>query len=126
MGLMRRINDRVAQSVGPMQFGVGSKGGAEAAVSTIKVAAAINPNPVVISLGTNATFQSVRRNAAVHALPAGVPENFAADAARLAALIRHLVIEAPAFDPAPLRVVTALISDELRGVQKSLSGAPRD
>jgi hypothetical protein len=66
------------------------------------------------------------RNAAVHALPAGVPESFASDAARLAALIRHLVIEAPAFDPAPLRVVTALISDELRGVQKALSGAPRD
>lgn len=66
------------------------------------------------------------RNAAVHALPAGVPESFASDAARLAALIRHLVIEAPAFDPVPLRVVTALISDELRGVQKALSGAPRD
>lgn len=66
------------------------------------------------------------RNAAVHALPAGLPESFAADAARLAALIRHLVIEAPAFDPAPFRIVTALISDELRNVQKALSGMRRD
>ncbi len=66
------------------------------------------------------------RNAAVHALPAGVPETFASDARRVVALIEHLVISAPAFDSAPLRVITALISDELRGVQKALSGGPRD
>ncbi len=66
------------------------------------------------------------RNAAVHALPAGVPETFASDAGRVAALIGHLVISAPAFDPAPLRVMTALISDDLRSVQKALSGGLRD
>ena len=64
---MRTLKDKVAQSVGPMQFGIGSKGGAEAAVFTIKVAVAIAPKPVVIALDTSAAFQSVRRNEAAHA-----------------------------------------------------------
>lgn len=66
------------------------------------------------------------RNAAVHALPASVPDSLAEDARRVTALIDHLVLQAPAFDPARERVMTALISDELRGVREALSEGPRD
>ncbi len=64
------------------------------------------------------------RNAAVHALSVEVPETFVQDMRVAAGLIRHLVLEAPAFDPAPVRVVSALIADELTALEASLREMP--
>ena len=70
---MRTIKDKMADAVGPRQFGVGAAGGAEAAVNAIKVAMAIIPDAAVISLDTTAAFQSVRRKEAITAAMA-IPE----------------------------------------------------
>jgi hypothetical protein len=43
-----------------------------------------------------------------------------------AGLVRHLVLEAPAFDPAPVRVVSALIADELTALEAALREMPAD
>ena len=64
------------------------------------------------------------RNAAVHALSVEVPETFVQDMRVAAGLVRHLVLEAPAFDPAPVRVVSALIADELTALEASLREMP--
>ena len=72
-GFMRSIKDKIGQAVGPAQFGVGSAGGAEGAVFTIKVAMALAAQSVAISIDTKAAFQSVRCKEAVQAA-AVVPE----------------------------------------------------
>ncbi len=61
------------------------------------------------------------RNAAVHALAAELPQTFSADVRTALHLIEHLVFDAPAFDPAPVRVVSALIADEVSGLRKALA-----
>ncbi|MFN7165090.1 MAG: hypothetical protein ACK4P2_09770 [Hyphomonas sp.] len=60
------------------------------------------------------------RNAAVHALSVDVPDTFAEDAGVAARLIAHLVLKAPAFDPSPVRLVTALLADELNALGAAL------
>ncbi|MDP3458761.1 MAG: hypothetical protein Q8S09_05750 [Hyphomonas sp.] len=60
------------------------------------------------------------RNAAVHALSVGIPETFVQDVCIAVRLIEHLVLDAPAFDPAPVRVVSALIADELKALGAAL------
>jgi hypothetical protein len=42
------------------------------------------------------------------------------------ALIEHLVLQAPAFDPAPVRVASALIADELKALEAALREMPAD
>ncbi len=66
------------------------------------------------------------RNAAVHALSVEIPETFAADVRTALHLIEHLVIDAPAFDPAPVRVITALIADDIAGLRAALSNLAGD
>jgi hypothetical protein len=66
------------------------------------------------------------RNAAVHALSVEIPETLRADLGVAARLIAHLVLDAPAFDPAPLRVVTALIRDDLKALVAALENPLRD
>jgi hypothetical protein len=61
------------------------------------------------------------RNAAVHALSVELPQTFAADVRTALHLIEHLVVDAPAFDPAPVRVITALLADEVTGLRKALA-----
>jgi len=63
------------------------------------------------------------RNSAVHALNVHVPGSFAADARIVLGLIARLVLEAPAFDAAPLGVLTALIADELAALRRALAAA---
>jgi hypothetical protein len=60
------------------------------------------------------------RNAAVHALRSEVPDSFAADCLVAAQLIRHLASGAPAFDAAVAGVLTPLLNDELRGLERAL------
>lgn len=64
------------------------------------------------------------RNLAVHALSVDVPESFAQDALVATRLIRHLVLDAPAFDPSPVRVITALIADQVKALETALSEMP--
>lgn len=66
------------------------------------------------------------RNAAVHALSVEIPETFVQDMQVAARLIEHLVLQAPAFDPAPVRVVSALITDELKALNAALREMPGD
>lgn len=66
------------------------------------------------------------RNAAVHALRVETPETFADDALAAVDLIAHLVLEAPAFDPAAARLQTVLIADELKALRAALAQSPRD
>lgn len=66
------------------------------------------------------------RNAAVHALSVEIPETFAADVRTALHLIEHLVMDAPAFDPAPVRVITALIADDIAGLRAALSNLAGD
>jgi hypothetical protein len=66
------------------------------------------------------------RNAAVHALSVEIPDTFVRDMRVAAGLVRHLVLEAPAFDPAPVRVVSALIADELTALEAALREMPAD
>jgi hypothetical protein len=66
------------------------------------------------------------RNAAVHALSVEIPATFARDMRVAAGLVGHLVLEAPAFDPEPVRVVSALIADELRALDAALQETPAD
>ena len=66
------------------------------------------------------------RNAAVHALSVEIPETLARDMRVATALIEHLVAQAPAFDPAPVRVVSALIADELKALEAALRELPAD
>lgn len=66
------------------------------------------------------------RNAAVHALSVELPETFLQDMQAAAQLIEHLVLQAPAFDPAPVRVMLALIADELQALNAALREMPGD
>lgn len=66
------------------------------------------------------------RNAAVHALRVETPESFAADARAVAALIGHLVLDAPAFDAAKVRLQSVLIGDELKALRAALAECERD
>ncbi len=66
------------------------------------------------------------RNAAVHALSVAVPATFAEDARVATELIAHLVLEAPAFDPARVGIVSALIADELKALNMALRETPAD
>lgn len=66
------------------------------------------------------------RNAAVHALRVETPESFAADARAVAALVEHLVLDAPAFDAAKARLQIVLIGDELKALRAALAENPRD
>lgn len=61
------------------------------------------------------------RNAAVHALRVETPETFVADARAAVQLIRHLVLDAPAFGPASVRLQVLLIADALKALQAVLS-----
>lgn len=53
------------------------------------------------------------RNAAVHALSLEIPESFASDAQRVLGIIRHLVLDAPAFDAKAHGMMIALLRDDL-------------
>jgi hypothetical protein len=66
------------------------------------------------------------RNAAVHGLSVEIPDTFVRDMRVAAGLVRHLVLEVPAFDPAPVRVVSALITDELTALEAALREMPAD
>jgi len=66
------------------------------------------------------------RNAAVHALSVEIPESFAADVRTALHVIEHLVIEAPAFDPAPVRLITSLIADDIAGLRAALENPGAD
>lgn len=66
------------------------------------------------------------RNAAVHALRVETPETFAADALAAVHLVRHLVLDAPAFGHGPARLQVVLIGDALNALQSVLSDDLRD
>ena len=66
------------------------------------------------------------RNAAVHALSVDMPGTFVADVRAALQLIEHLVLDAPAFDPAPVRVITALIADGIAGLRTALANLEAD
>ena len=66
------------------------------------------------------------RNAAVHALRVETPETFAADALAAVHLIRHLVLEAPAFGRGSARLQVVLIGDVLTALQALVSEDTRD
>lgn len=66
------------------------------------------------------------RNAAVHALRVEKPETFAADALAVVKLVRHLVLDAPAFGQGPARLQVVLIGDVLKALQAVLSAGVRD
>ncbi len=62
------------------------------------------------------------RNSAVHGLAADVPDSFAADASDALNLIRHLIVEAPAFDAARFSVLVILFREALPGLAQALAG----
>ncbi len=86
------------------------------------------PERVVLSGSSQRALERVIdvRNAAVHALTVEIPETFARDMRVAVRLIEHLVLVAPAFDPAPVRVVTALIADALKALGSALDETPAD
>ena len=60
------------------------------------------------------------RNSAVHALSVELHDTFGRDALAVLDLIRHLVVDAPAFLPRQHRVVAALIRDEAAALERTL------
>lgn len=86
------------------------------------------PERVVLSGSSQRALERVIdvRNAAVHALTVEIPETFAQDMHVAVRLIEHLVLIAPAFDPAPLRIVSALIADALKALCSALDETPPD
>lgn len=61
-GLMAAAREGLEAAVGPMQFGCGTAGGVEAAVTAVKLASQQWSNPAVLALDTSAAFQHVRRD----------------------------------------------------------------
>lgn len=61
------------------------------------------------------------RNSAVHALALDLPGTLVADLRAVLQLIEQLTFEAPAFDPASVRLFTALFADEVAGLRRALA-----
>lgn len=60
------------------------------------------------------------RNQVVHGVAAERPDRIGGDCRRALGLVRHLLVAAPAFDPARHAVTAALISDEISRLQRQL------
>lgn len=78
------------------------------------------PERVDLSQGGQGAAERIlaARNAAVHALSLDIPDSFAGDAQRVLGIIRHLVLEAPAFNAKPHAVTIALLKDDLHRLEK--------
>ncbi|MFN4226272.1 MAG: hypothetical protein ACK4HR_08120 [Hyphomonas sp.] len=61
------------------------------------------------------------RNASVHGLDATPPETFADDADILLAVIRHLAVEAPAYDRKKFRIQIILLGEACAGLYQELN-----
>ncbi len=72
-GVVKALQEHVAEAVGPLQFGVGTSGGAEAALLAVRLAM-LDHEKVAIALDTAAAFQNVSRGAAFAAADEHLPQ----------------------------------------------------
>lgn len=73
-GLMKAIKNEVGEEVGPLQFGVGTSGGAEVVVLAVPLAAA-RAGMGAIALYTSAAFQHISRHRAIVAAKKYLPHH---------------------------------------------------